>query len=215
LLIAWLAYRTFFVGEPPASTSQVSSEVQHQNTTSNGAEIASGASVDIGRVPANVDRNSSGLRQQWSTNFGSNAQANASDVRLSLSAPAVVRRSSQFRITIDADAARPVNRGTFKIRFNPMMVMPLSTGTGTFMEQGNALAKVSSTIDSEHGLIEVELEQDGGQGVEGAGSMVTIEFQALSIGRTELQVLQSEILDGSNNALRAAEPATAYITIGD
>jgi hypothetical protein len=45
--------------------------------------------------------------------------------------------------------------------------------------------------------------------------MVTIEFQALSIGRTELQVLQSEILDGSNNALRAAEPATAYITIGD
>jgi hypothetical protein len=27
--------------------------------------------------------------------------------------------------------------------------------------------------------------------------------------------LQSDVLDGSNNALRAAEPAAVYITIGD
>src|SRR5712671_6958307 len=114
LLIAWLAYRTFFVVEPAAPIGRVGSEVQ-QDATPRGAEIASGAAADIGRARANIDNNRSGPRPQWSANFGSNAQASASDVRLSLSAPGVVRRSSQFRVTIDADAVRPVNRGTFKI----------------------------------------------------------------------------------------------------
>jgi hypothetical protein len=133
-------------------------------------------------------------------------------IRLTLMAPPAVKQGETFNVAINGETSAPAHHYVFTVHFDPGTLKALGANAGNFMEQGSALAKFVENAGT-NGQLTIDVEQDGGSGVEGSGSLAVIQFQALSPGSTNIELSQIEVADGQGNPIVAAAPAPYAIKI--
>ena len=134
-------------------------------------------------------------------------------IRLTVMAPSAVKQGEIFNVAINGETSAPAHHYVFTVHFDPATLKALGASAGNFMEQASALAKFVETAATSEGRLTIDVEQDGGSGVEGSGSLAVIQFQALSPGSTNIELSQIEVVDGFGNPIAAAAPAPYAIKI--
>jgi hypothetical protein len=130
-------------------------------------------------------------------------------------APETVHVGERFSVSVVADAHAPISRYELKLAFDPAKLASISASPGDFMEQGSALAKFSENAASSRGDLVIGVEQDGGAGVEGTGSVVVIEFQASSPGVARIAFKSGEAFRGNGNAVPIKAPSPQLVTVAN
>lgn len=133
-------------------------------------------------------------------------------ITLKVMAPDTVRLGETFTISIDAETSAPVKRCSFVVRLDPLRLKVLGTNGGNFMQQGNALAEFTESMGTSGQLV-LAVEQNGGMGAEGAGSVAAIQVQALAPGLTTIELAQIEVADDYGNPIFVAAPGPYTIVI--
>ena len=133
-------------------------------------------------------------------------------IRLTVMAPSSVKQGETFDVAINGETSAPAHHYVFTVHFDPATLKALGASAGNFMERGSALAKFVENAGT-NGQLTIDVEQDGGSGVEGSGSLAVIQFQALSPGSTNIGLSQIEVADGHGNPIAAAAPAPYAIKI--
>src|SRR2546423_1309623 len=134
-------------------------------------------------------------------------------IRLTVMAPSPVKQGETFNVAINGETSAPARHYVFTVHFDPATLKALGASAGNFMEQASALAKFVETAATSEGRLTIDVEQDGGSGVEGSGSLAVIQFQALSPGSSNIELSQIEVVDGFGNPIPAAAPAPYAIKI--
>jgi general secretion pathway protein D len=132
---------------------------------------------------------------------------------LNLLAPVSVKQGDIFSISINADVQAAVSRYRFEIQYDPGQLESIAATGGNFMEQGSAYSHLSENAAANSGNVAIEVEQDGGGGVEGAGSFAVIQFRALTSGNAVVTLQNIEANESSGRPIRAAptEPLSVRI----
>ena len=133
-------------------------------------------------------------------------------IRLTVMAPSAVNQGETFNVAINGETSAPAHHYVFTVHFDPATLKALGASAGNFMEQGSALAKFVEYAAT-NGQLTIDVEQDGGSGVEGSGSLAVIQFQALSPGSTNIELSQIEVADGHGNPIAVTAPAPYAIKI--
>jgi len=128
--------------------------------------------------------------------------------------PDSVRVGDVFVVDVAANAYTPVANYKFVLRFNPATLKSIAASPGNFMEQGSAFAKFTENAATSNGEILIASEEDGGAGVEGSGSLVAVQFQAIAAGSTQIKLTSVEALAGSGQPVtnKTPEPHLVVVT---
>jgi general secretion pathway protein D len=102
----------------------------------------------------------------------------ASPVVLSWQGPAEVKPGDHVRLTLGVNAVQPVGRLDLQVSFDPTVLRAVDVAEGSFVQQTPFV--LSKTINQDAGQILLDLSGRGPEGGKGAGSLVTLEFQAIA-----------------------------------
>lgn len=132
---------------------------------------------------------------------------------LNIIGPASVKLGDIFSVSVNGEVQTGVSRYRFEIRYDPGQLASIAATGGNFMEQGSAYAHLSENAAANSGNVAIEVEQDGGGGVEGAGNFAVIQFRALTPGVAVVRVDKIEANESNGRTIRAspAEPLSVRI----
>ena len=140
--------------------------------------------------------------------------ASSDGIQLEIVAPETVKAGSEFIAQILVNATVPLRSYTLTIGFDPAVLEVHSTTIGDFMQNGGALAKLmADTGASSDGRITIEVEQDGGSGVEGAGALADVHFKAVSTGGANISISRAELVSGQGQPVVLRPPASAVVNV--
>lgn len=132
---------------------------------------------------------------------------------LRLEGPQAIRVGERFSVSVSANAYTPVGRYLLVLSFDPAMLNSVNASAGDFMQLGSALAKYTENAATSHGELVIGAEQDGGAGVEGAGSVAVVQLEAISAGSARIEFKSVEAYDGDGKTVAVQVPAPLVLTI--
>jgi len=128
--------------------------------------------------------------------------------RIDLRAPDTVRSGDNFSVTIDVHVLRAVRHLEFAVTYRKSILRLLNSVPGVFMNREGTSVEFEESSEG-HLLVRIELE--GGY-LPGAGSVATLEFQALRRGVSPLAVEDVAYVEvGGQNV--AATPVAREVSI--
>lgn len=84
----------------------------------------------------------------------------------------------QFRVTIDAQAARPVSRLSFTVGYDPSTLTVVHVAEGDLFKQHGTKTIFTSKVDPATGHAFLYVSRVGPRGVSGKGSLAIVTFSA-------------------------------------
>ena len=140
--------------------------------------------------------------------------ASSDGIHLKIVAPESVKIGSDLAVLIMADTTVALHSYTLDIDFNPAVLKPQETRMGDFMQNGGALAKlIADTGSSSDGRITIEVQQDGGSGVEGSGALATVQFKAVSTGASTIFVSRAEFVGDPGQSVVFRAPTSVVVKV--
>ncbi len=145
---------------------------------------------------------------------GPQLPASANQVTLSWQGPAQVKQGETVTLTLNVQSLQPVNSLGLLVSFDPGVFKAVDAVEGGFLKQDGKQSTLNKTIDQAGGQILLDLSGGGSDGVSGAGSLVTLVFEALSANPTSQIVVGRLAPSGpGGEALTAAPPAPYGIAV--
>ena len=99
-------------------------------------------------------------------------------------APKIVRAGDTFSVTIDVHASRAMRRLEFAVTYKKSILRLLNSAPGAFVQREGTSVQFEESSEG-HLLVRIDLESGV---LAGAGSVATLEFQALRRGVSPLAV---------------------------
>lgn len=120
-----------------------------------------------------------------------------------LSAPPSVTTGSLFTIHVDVSDVVDLASYQFDIGYNPLLVTGISVTEGPFLATARPTVFIPGSIDNASGLISLTAGTltGLGPGVTGSGTLVDIQFSALSAGTATLSILSPLLFDSGLNPI--------------
>ena len=206
VVVRWSGDRDPPAATPEPATATVAARAQVaapvQPSTSTGASVAtptpSGASASaVARAPNAAP-----------------AEAVDEPMRLRVIAPASVKRGEVFTASIVGETAAAVRRYAFGGRFDAARLRRQGASLGDFMQNGGAFATlVEDAGESADGRLAIEVEQDGGSGVEGSGALAVLQFTAYNTGPASIALSRMEFVDGKGRRIMVEGAPTVVVSI--
>jgi general secretion pathway protein D len=107
-------------------------------------------------------------------------QAAAGPLVLSWEGPVQVAPGSRVDIALNVNSPQAMNRLDLTVDFDPQVLQALEASEGGFLQQPDAPLVMIRNIDQASGQIQLQLSSRGKDGISGAGSLVTLTFEALA-----------------------------------
>ena len=104
----------------------------------------------------------------------------ATPVALSWLGPQQVKVGDTVTLTLSAQSAQPVAAMGLLVSFDPRVLKPIDVVEGDFLKQNDTQTTFSKSIDAAGGQISADVAGLGTEGVSGAGSVVTLSFEAIA-----------------------------------
>jgi general secretion pathway protein D len=122
--------------------------------------------------------------------------ASTGAVALAWSAPAQVRVGEQFSAVVRVNSAQALRGLPLMLGFDPQALQVVSVQEGEFFKQGNGRTSFSQRVDPVQGRVFAALVRQASNaqdtGINGTGSLVTVNFKAIKAGATaRLQLLSA------------------------
>jgi general secretion pathway protein D len=83
-------------------------------------------------------------------------------------------------IVLNVNSPQAMNRLDLTVDFDPQVLQALEASEGGFLQQPDAPLVMIRNIDQASGQIQLQLSSRGKDGISGAGSLVTLTFEALA-----------------------------------
>ena len=124
------------------------------------------------------------------------AVASSGAVALAWSAPGQVRVGEQFSAVVRVNSAQALRGLPLMLGFDPQALQVVSVQEGEFFKQGNGRTSFSQRVDPDQGRVFAALVRQASNaqdtGINGTGSLVTVNFKAVKAGATaRLQLLSA------------------------
>ena len=134
-------------------------------------------------------------------------------VRLDVRAPSTARVGDRVTVTIDAEAFGGIRNLAFTAVYDRKVLDLVSSSPGSFVQQASAPATFGAD-DPSSGNVLVNMDIKNGGVVSGAGTVVVLEFTALSAGTSQITLGDVSFLESgrsSNSTAAAVQPASVTI----
>jgi len=108
------------------------------------------------------------------------APAAAGPVSLEWHGPAQVKPGETVTLALNVKSVQPLNRLDLVVSFNPEAFKALDVMEGGFLRQENTPFVLHKNIDQASGQVQLDIQGSGPDGASGAGTLVTLVFEALA-----------------------------------
>jgi general secretion pathway protein D len=145
---------------------------------------------------------------------GPQLPATVNPVTLSWQGPAQVKPGEMVTLTLNVHSLQPVNSLGLLVSFDPGVFKAIDAVEGGFLKQDGMQSALNKTIDQAGGQILLDVSGGGSDGASGAGSLVTLVFEALS-ANPKSQIVVGRLAPGGpgGEALTATPPEPYDIAV--
>jgi hypothetical protein len=137
------------------------------------------------------------------------------ELRFSLDAPERVAFGGTFAVTVNAAVPDGASAFSFTVRHDPALLAFVGAADGDLMTHQNAIARTSAYAGPAPGTVTVNVEQEEGPPVAGAGSLAVLLFRPQVRTQAPMRIALSDIAvtvgDGSSVPVTAPPDTTLTI----
>lgn len=135
---------------------------------------------------------------------------------LSWEGPNLAKVGDKISLTINTQSAQGVSSLGFLVNFDPAVFKVTDVVAGNFLKQNNTQANFRKTINQDNGQIAVGLTGTSASGASGAGSVVTLLFEATGAS-LQSQITLSQVVPAGvgGQELAYATPEPYFIAVID
>ena len=145
---------------------------------------------------------------------GPQLPASANPVTLSWQGPAQVKSGETVTLTLNVQSLQSVSSLGLLVSFDPGVFKAIDAVEGGFLKQDGMQSTLNKTIDQAGGQILLDVSGGGSDGASGAGSLVTLVFEALAANpKSQIVVGRLAPSDPAGEALTATLPAPHDIAV--
>jgi len=138
----------------------------------------------------------------------------ANPVTLSWQGPAQVKPGDTVSLTLNVQSQQSMNSLGLLVSFDPSVLKAVDVVEGGFLKQDNMQSTLNKSIDQASGQILMDVSGSGSEGARGAGSLVTLVFEAIAAS-PKTQIVVSRLAPGGpgGEALTATTPNPHVIAV--
>jgi general secretion pathway protein D len=137
---------------------------------------------------------------------GAQNSASSNPFTLSWQGPAQAKPGEKINLALNVKSAQALNRLDLLVSFNPDVFKVIDVVEGGFLQQGNTASILTKNMDQASGQIQLEVSGTAPDGASGAGTLVTLVFEAIA-ANPDSQILVSRLAPSGPGG--EALPATA------
>jgi general secretion pathway protein D len=135
-------------------------------------------------------------------------------VALSWQGPAQAKLGETVSLTLNAQSPQPVNTLGLLVSYDPGVFKAIDVVEGGFLKQGGMQSTLNKSIDPAGGQILLDISGSGSAGASGAGSLVTLMFEAIA-AQPQSQIAIGRVAPSgpSGETMTVTSPAPHVITV--
>lgn len=142
------------------------------------------------------------------------ARPSAEPLTLSWHGPAQVKPGDTVKVTLNVNAVQSMNRLDLLVAFDPKVFKALDVEEGGFLQQDKTPLALTRTIHQDRGQIQMDVSGSGTAGPSGAGSLVTLVFEAMAASpRSQITVSRLAPSGPGGEVMTAPAPAPHAIEV--